>query len=141
MTQCTDRSTFKSARKSGRITPRATHNLAWKLLSSPRTGLAEIKSLEQKLNALPGVEQVRLIFKKPDDIYSIVFQIKPKLFALLNEEEENIEQPNSDEISNLWKKAQSLVLQTCRHLRNITGKKWYFRTQLVEDFGIQALDF
>jgi hypothetical protein len=72
-------------------------------------------------------------------LHSIVFQVKPKSFTVF--EEEDLEQISSDEISNLWEEAQGLVLRACKHLRNVTGEKWYFRTQLVENFGIQALDF
>ncbi|BAZ87816.1 hypothetical protein [Dolichospermum compactum] len=100
-------------------------------------GLSKIQELIQNLSNLEGVESVKAVLK---NVHSVVFQIK---LSTLSEQETpddfeyEIEVNDSEQI---WKEAQDLVLKTCCHLRDITGEKWYFFTQIVEDFTNPLLD-
>jgi hypothetical protein len=117
-----------------------TPGVVWSAFTNK--GLVEVRLLKNKLQKLAGVQQVKLVFKKPGDLHNVVFQIKTKALVPFSEEEkeEIFNEPDSDEMKNLWNNAQDLVLQTCKHLRETTGEKWYFRTQLVEDFGNEGFD-
>ncbi|MHC5730715.1 MAG: hypothetical protein ACYTXY_42735, partial [Nostoc sp.] len=59
------------------------------------------------------------------DIHRVTFQIKN----------------NCESSESLWKVAQSLIVETCMNLRDATKERWYFYTELVEDFNENIFDF
>lgn len=85
-----------------------------------------IKNFTQELVKLPNVERVRAVAVTPGDIHSITFQI--------NISPQFMEGEFTD-IQELWETAESLALQAHRQLRDSTGEKWYFHTELIEDFS------
>lgn len=89
-------------------------------------GETVIKSFTQELVRLPNVERVRAVAVIPGDIHSITFQINMSLQFMEGE---------FADIQEFWEAAESLALHTHRQLRDSTGEKWYFHTELVEDFS------
>ncbi len=83
-----------------------------------------IESVTQRVSELEGVEGVRHTFNG-GDIHRVTFQIKN----------------NCESSESLWKVAQSLIVETCMNLRDATKERWYFYTELVEDFNKNIFDF
>ncbi|MCC5664908.1 hypothetical protein LC653_13500 [Nostoc sp. CHAB 5784] len=83
-----------------------------------------IESVTQRVSELEGVEGVRHTFNG-GDIHRVTFQIKN----------------NCESSESLWKVAQSLIVETCMNLRDATKERWYFYTELVEDFNENIFDF
>lgn len=83
-----------------------------------------IESVTQRVSELEGVEGVRYTFNG-GDIHRVTFQIKN----------------NCESSEPLWKVAQSLIVETCMNLRDATKERWYFYTELVEDFNENIFDF
>ncbi|MEH1930710.1 hypothetical protein [Nostoc sp.] len=100
-----------------RIANETTHLKSSKLIEA-------IESVTQKVSELEGVEGVRHTFNE-GDIHRVTFQIKN----------------NCESSESLWKVAQSLIVETCMNLRDATKERWYFYTELVEDFNENIFDF
>lgn len=83
-----------------------------------------IESVTQRVSELEGVEGIRHTFNA-GDIHRVTFQIKN----------------NCESSESLWKVAQSLIVETCMNLRDATKERWYFYTELVEDFNENIFDF
>ncbi|MBN3949295.1 MAG: hypothetical protein HWQ38_23680 [Nostoc sp. NMS7] len=83
-----------------------------------------IESVTQRVSELEGVEGIRHTFNA-EDIHRVTFQIKN----------------NCESSESLWKVAQSLIVETCMNLRDATKERWYFYTELVEDFNENIFDF
>ncbi|MHC5609613.1 MAG: hypothetical protein ACYTXA_00890 [Nostoc sp.] len=83
-----------------------------------------IESVTQRVSELEGVKGVRYTFNG-GDIHRVTFQIKN----------------NCESSESLWKVAQSLIVETCMNLRDATKERWYFYTELVEDFNENIFDF
>jgi len=100
-----------------RIANETTHLKSSKLIQA-------IESVTQRVSELEGVEGVRHTFNE-GDIHRVTFQIKN----------------NCESSESLWKVAQSLIVETCMNLRDATKERWYFYTELVEDFNENIFDF
>ena len=89
-----------------------------------RKATEAIESVTQRVSELEGVEEVQHTFNR-GDIHRVTFQIKS----------------DCECSESLWKAAQSLIVETCMNLRDATKERWYFYTELVEDFNENVFDF
>jgi hypothetical protein len=92
------------------------------------TGIPEIRALEQTLRNLPGVEQIKRVLDKPGDLHNITF-----LVYAPNEVDEN---GNFAKVGKLWQTTQKLASEARKQLRDSTGERWCFRTELVNDISL-----
>jgi hypothetical protein len=114
--------------KSSRSKTRESVASAWLIQRAfSGTGVPEIKALEQTLRNLPGVEKIKCIVDKPGDLHNITF-----LVYAPNEVDEN---GNFAKVGKLWQATQKLASEARKQLRDSTGERWCFRTELVNDLS------
>jgi hypothetical protein len=94
-----------------------------------KIGRDTIQSLTQELVELPHIEEVRAVFDDPvsNDLHDARFYLRLSPEAALDS--------SSDAIESLWEIAEDLVFSSNVELRKLTGEKWYFHAQIVEDFS------
>jgi len=85
--------------------------------TSNRIAIKKIEDLTSKLKNLPFVERVKLVYNIPDDLHEIDFHL-----FISNE----VNEPDT-----LWELAEWIAMQCHRELRQITGEKWYFHTDVI----------
>lgn len=96
------------------------HNVDASVSSS--IGYITILDLTQQLAKFPYVKQVTALANIPEDLHDIVFEV------VLSEAFFEVESHDED---SLWEEMERLALRSHRQLRNTTGEKWYFHTELL----------
>jgi|GEM_PF-2043949 hypothetical protein len=76
-----------------------------------------LKTIHSTLRGFKYVQEVKTEFSGQDN-HRVLFRIKS----------------STGYTEELWNKAQSIVINACMNLRDITGEKFYFYTEIVEDF-------
>lgn len=84
--------------------------------------IPEIKELTNKLSAFPSVKRVRAIAKNFPDLHELNFDIELEKDTELSYEN--------------WEKLEDIVIEYEWKLRDKSGEKWYFHTQILEELPL-----
>ncbi|WP_254565569.1 hypothetical protein [Oscillatoria sp. HE19RPO] len=88
--------------------------------SKPSPAVASAWELVQTLSKIKGVKRVRAIAPRPTDLHWLQFDL-----AL---------QPDSELSDESWEKIQDLIIDAEWSLRDSTQEKWYFHSEVIENY-------